>query len=83
VRRKFWWPPWAYEARPWTALTIGAVLMLGSLAWSLHNGSWDAVSTFLFGAGCVLCIYGAVILQLRREYRERSKWSRRPPKEAE
>ena len=76
ARKKLWWPPPLYEARPRLALVAGLIACLGGFGWSLHAGHWTALTTLLIGVGAVLCIYSAVILQLRREYRERSKWTR-------
>ncbi len=77
--KKHWWPPWAYETRPWAALVSGATAGAAALALAIVHGSWGVGTTLMFGASCVLCIYGAVILQLRREYRRTSKWQRRNP----
>lgn len=81
--KKHWWPPWAYESRPWAALTLGATAGAAALALSIVQGNWSGGTTVFFGAGCVLSIYGAVVLQLRREYRRTSKWERRRPNEVE
>ncbi len=77
ARKKVWWPPTLYEVRPRLALVLGILACVGAFAWSLRVGHWTALTTLLVGGGAVLCIYSAVILQMRREYRERSKWSRK------
>lgn len=80
-KNKLWWPPKLYEVKPRAALLLGLGSCVGGFAWSLDTGHWTALATLLIGVGVVLCIYGAVILQMRREYRERSKWSRQRPEE--
>jgi hypothetical protein len=77
ARKKVWWPPTLYEARPRLALVVGALAGVGGMGWSLYVGHWTAITTLLIGSGAALCIYSAVILQMRREYRERSKWARK------
>ncbi|NJO13343.1 MAG: hypothetical protein HC872_07655 [Gammaproteobacteria bacterium] len=79
--KKLWWPPPLYELRPRAALLLGLGCFVGGFAVSLRTGHWSALTTTLIGVGAVLCIYGAIILQLRREYRERSKWSRKRSQE--
>jgi hypothetical protein len=76
MKKKIWWPPPLYEAKPWVALGLGALLAGGTFITSFFQGSWDGPLFFLFPLGCGLLIYGAVILQLRREYRRSSKWAR-------
>ncbi len=77
--KKHWWPPWAYESRPWVALVLGAGTGAGAFAIAVVQGSWSIPVTVAFSLGCALSIYGAVILQLRRDYRRTSKWERRHP----
>lgn len=77
ARKKVWWPPTLYEVRPRLALALGILACIGAFVWSIRAGHWSAITTLLVGGGAVLCIYSAVILQMRREYRERSKWSRK------
>ena len=83
MKKKRWWPPPLYEARPWAALVLGALLAGGTFAASFHKGSWDGPFFFLFPLGCGLLIYGAVILQLRREYRQSSKWARQSERDGQ
>jgi hypothetical protein len=72
---KHWWPEHVYQSKPYAALGVGAVCVLASFIVSIVRGEWGWLA-LVCGAGCGLLIYGAVILQLRREYRERSKWAR-------
>ncbi len=74
--RKFWWPEAVYEAKPYGALTLGLMAGVVALARSLAIGNWDgAFATFLI-LGVVVVVYGGVILQMRYEYRRRSRWNR-------
>lgn len=75
--KKHWWPPRLYELKARGALGVGLVCILGGFGWSLQTGHWTALTTLLVGV--VLGICSAIILQMRREYRERSKWSRQRP----
>lgn len=75
--KKAWWPSRAYEFRPWIAMAVGVVV--ASLAFLQSGGArheWTFASALVFLAGCGLVVYGGVVLQLRREYRKRSKWYR-------
>jgi hypothetical protein len=76
MKKKRWWPPPLYEAKPWIALGLGALFAVGTFVASFLEGTWDNPFFFLFPVGCGLLVYGAVILQLRREYRRSSKWAR-------
>lgn len=74
---KPWWPSRVYEARPWIAIAIGvlsATLAFGSSVPA--RGEWTLVGVIAFLVGCGLVVYGGVVLQIRREYRKRSKWHR-------
>lgn len=78
--KRAWWPSQVYEARPWIALAIGVAL--ATIAFFQSAGArheWTFASALLFLAGCGLAVYGGVVLQLRREYRKRSKWYRENP----
>lgn len=77
--KKIWWPPWAYETRPWAALALAALGGAGALVVSIYQGSWGIPAMLVFGMASALAIYGGIVLQLRREYRESSKWVRHPP----
>jgi hypothetical protein len=71
-----WTPQSVYEAKPWALIALGAMLTVGMTLWSLSAGLWTVWRSFLcfFGAG--LAIAGGATLQLRRDYRARSKWRR-------
>ena len=75
--KKAWWPSNVYEAWPWIAMATGATA--ASLAfWSTlrSRGEWSFAGVLVFLAGCTLFVYGGYVLQLRRDYRKRSKWHR-------
>jgi hypothetical protein len=72
---KHWWPEHVYQSKPYVALGLGAALVLGSVVVSIMRGDWG-LWALACGVGCALLIYGAIVLQLRREYRQRSKWAR-------
>jgi hypothetical protein len=72
---KHWWPEHVYRSKPYVAIGVGGALSLGSVVISILRGDWG-LWALACGAGCGLLIYGAVILQLRHEYRQRSKWAR-------
>jgi hypothetical protein len=86
-RIKRWWPEGAYRSKPYIALGLAYVLALGSVVLSIVRADWGQLA-LVCGSGCALLIYGGVIIQLRHEYRRRSKWPRhdsehyhsRPPK---
>ena len=73
---KHWWPERAYRSKPYLALGVGSALAIGSVVASIVRGDWGMLA-LVCGLGCVLLIYGGVVLQLRSEYRRRSKWARR------
>jgi hypothetical protein len=71
-----WTPRSLYEAKPWALIGLGAVLGVGMTIWSMVAGSWSVwrgLSCFL-GAG--LAIAGGATLQMRQDYRAKSKWRR-------
>jgi peptidoglycan/LPS O-acetylase OafA/YrhL len=72
---KHWWPEHVYQSKPYVALGAGAALALLSVVVSIVRGDWG-LWALVCAVGFGLVIYGAVILQLRREYRQRSKWAR-------
>jgi len=74
--RRIWWPEPLYEARPYGALTIGLLAGVLALARALAVGYWEELYTVAFVAGCAVMIYGAVVLQMRFDYRRRSRWNR-------
>ncbi len=72
---KRWWPDGVYQSKPYVALGAGAVLAVGSVVASVIQGDWGWLA-IVCAFGCGLLIYGGIVLQLRREYRQRSKWAR-------
>lgn len=74
--RRFWWPEPLYEARPYGALTLGLLAGALSLARSIAVGDWQPTFILVLVAGCAVMTYGGVILQMRYQYRRRSRWNR-------
>jgi len=74
--RKFWWPEPLYEARPYGALTLGLLAGVIALARSVALGNWEVPFMMALGIGFAAMIYGGVVLQMRYEYRRRSRWNR-------
>jgi hypothetical protein len=72
-----WTPQALYDAKPWVFVSVGAVLTLGMVAWSLTAGLWTVLRGLLCFGGATLAIIGGVTLQLRQDYRARSKWRRK------
>jgi hypothetical protein len=72
-----WTPETLYEARPWVLVGIGGILAIGAMIWSLSAGLWTVWRCFLCFAGAALAIVGGATLQLRQDYRARSKWRRK------
>ena len=72
--------PWTsetlYEARPWILISAGALLGIGATGWSLAVGYWTVWRGLPMFAGAALAIVGGIILQLRQDYRARSKLRR-------
>lgn len=73
---KIWTPPALYGAKPWILIVVGACLALGMMLWSLSSGDWTGWRGLLCLTGAGLAIGGGAILQLRQDYRARSKWRR-------
>jgi protein-S-isoprenylcysteine O-methyltransferase Ste14 len=71
-----WIPQTLYNAKPWVFVTVGAVLAIGMMVWSLSAGLWTVWRSLLCFAGVALAIVGGATLQLRQDYRARSKWRR-------
>ncbi|MDP8986525.1 MAG: hypothetical protein M3N97_16080 [Pseudomonadota bacterium] len=71
-----WTPQFLYDARPWVCVGVGAVLVVGMTGWSLWAGLWTVWRSLLCFGGVTLVIAGGAILQLRQDYRARSKWRR-------
>ena len=74
-----WTPQRLYEAKPWALIGLGAVLVIGATVWSLAAGYWTVWRGLLLFAGAALAIIGGATLQLRQDYRARSKWRREMP----
>lgn len=71
---KRWWPDSMYEVRPYLALTLGLLTALVALAraWAVEH--WEVPAMIAAGAGCAAFVYGAAVLQMRGDYRQRSRW---------
>jgi hypothetical protein len=75
-----WTPPALYEAKPWALIGVGALLAIGMTMWSLAVGYWTVWRGLSMFAGAALAIIGGITLQMRQDYRARSKWRREPPR---
>ncbi len=71
-----WAPQTLYEARPWVFIAAGALLGIGATLWSLAVGYWTVWRGLSVFAGAALSIIGGIILQMRQDYRARSKLRR-------
>ena len=49
------------------------------MLWSLYAGLWTVWRGLMCLAGAALAIIGGATLQLRQDYRARSKWRRDAP----
>jgi hypothetical protein len=74
-----WTPRTLYEAKPWALIGIGVILAIGAMLWSLYAGLWTVWRGLMCLAGAALAIIGGATLQLRQDYRARSKWRRDAP----
>ena len=74
-----WTPKTLYDAKPWVFIGMGAVLVLGMCGWSLSVGYWTWWRGLSLFAGAALGIIGGATLQMRQDYRARSKWRRETP----
>jgi len=72
-----WTPQTLYDAKPWVFVVTGAILTVGMTVWSLSAGLWTVWRGLLCLGGATLAIVGGITLQLRQDYRARSKWRRR------
>jgi hypothetical protein len=72
-----WTPRGIYETKPWAFVVIGVILAVGTMVWSLAAGLWTVWRSLLCFAGAALSIVGGATLQLRQDYRARSKWRRK------
>ena len=68
-----WTPRTLYEAKPWVFIGIGVILAIGAMLWSLYAGLWTVWRGLMCLAGAALAIVGGATLQLRQDYRARSK----------
>lgn len=66
-----------YDAKPWVFIAAGVVLAIGMMVWSLSAGLWTIWRSLACFAGAALAIVGGATLQLRQDYRARSKWRRK------
>ena len=71
-----WTPQTLYDVKPWAFIGIGVVFAIGMMLWSLWDGSWTVWRGLLCFGGAALAIVGGATLQLRQDYRARSKWRR-------
>jgi hypothetical protein len=74
-----WTPQTLYDAKPWVLMGLGAVLGVGTMLWSLAAGSWTVWRGLFCLAGVAMAIVGGATLQLRQDYRAKSKWRRDAP----
>ena len=65
-----------YGWRPYLALGVGLAALLTGLTWALLTGHWEDWHWALVALGLALLVYGAVMVQVRQEYRRASKWYR-------
>ena len=72
-----WTPQSIYETKPWVFVIFGVVVAVGAVVWSLSAGSWTVWRSLLCFGGAALAIVGGATLQLRQDYRARSKWRRK------
>jgi hypothetical protein len=71
-----WTPRTLYEAKPWVLTVAGALLAAGATIWSICVGYWTVFRCLAMFSGAALAIIGGVLLQMRQDYRARSKWRR-------
>jgi hypothetical protein len=74
-----WTPKTLYDAKPWVFIVLGSVLSIGATVWSLSMGYWTVWRGLAMFAGAALAVVGGIVLQLRQDYRARSKWRREMP----
>ncbi len=73
---RHWIPKIVYDAKPWVLVGLGAAATLGATFWSLAEGLWTVTRGLLCFGGAALAIVGGATLQMRQDYRARSKWRR-------
>ncbi len=74
-----WTPQTLYDVKPWVFMGLGAILGIGMMLWSLADGQWTLWRGLLCLGGVALAIVGGATLQMRQEYRAKSKWRRDAP----
>jgi hypothetical protein len=74
-----WTPQTLYDAKPWVLMALGAILGIGMMLWSLSAGLWTVWRGLLCLGGVGLAIVGGATLQMRQDYRAKSKWRRDAP----
>jgi hypothetical protein len=74
-----WTPQTLYDAKPWVLISVGAMLGIGMMLWSLFAGSWTVWRGLLCLGGAGLAIVGGATLQMRQDHRANSKWRRDAP----
>jgi hypothetical protein len=74
-----WTPQTLYESKPWVLIGVGSLLAVGMTLWSLAVGYWTVWRGLSMFAGAALAIVGGITLQMRQDYRARSKWRRGSP----
>ncbi len=78
---KYWQPELIYRIKPWALMAAGGLTAIGAVAWSLFEGNWTPGRSFACLVGAGLAIGGGAILQMRQNYRVRSKWARAHPRD--
>jgi hypothetical protein len=76
---RVWTPQKLYDAKPWAFIGIGVAFAIGMMLWSLSAGSWTLWRGLLCFGGAALAVVGGATMQLRQDYRARSKWRRETP----
>ncbi len=71
-----WTPQTLYDAKPWALIGIGALFGVGMMLWSMSAGSWNVWRGLFCLVGAALAIVGGATLQMRQDYRAKSKWQR-------
>ena len=74
-----WTPQTLYDAKPWVLIVAGAILGVGMMLWSLSAGLWTVWRGLLCLVGAGLAVVGGATLQMRQDYRAKSKWRRDAP----
>jgi hypothetical protein len=74
-----WTPQTLYDLKPWAFMALGAILGVGMMLWSLSAGAWTVWRGLLCLGGVALAIIGGATLQMRQDYRAKSKWRRDAP----